>query len=64
MIDRKMEPLVKPLMVKYRGELEDDDMHDMVMFVLEYLKDHKTPAKLIEGLQPVRLEYFCLAQTC
>lgn len=52
MIDRKFEPLVKRLMVKYLGELEDDDL---VMFVLEHLKDHKGPQKLIEGLEPVRL---------
>ena len=50
MIDRKLEPLVKRLMVKYLGELEDDDL---VMFVLEHLKDHKGPQKLIEGLEPV-----------
>jgi RNA-binding protein 25 len=51
MIDRKLEPLVKRLMVKYLGELEDDDL---VMFVLEHLKDHKPPSKLVEGLEPVR----------
>jgi len=50
MIDRKLEPLVKRLMIKYLGELEDDDM---VMFVLEHLKDHKGPQKLVEGLEPV-----------
>ncbi|EKM49796.1 uncharacterized protein PHACADRAFT_265493 [Phanerochaete carnosa HHB-10118-sp] len=50
MIDRKLEPLVKRLMIKYLGELEDDDL---VMFVLEHLKDHKGPQKLIEGLEPV-----------
>jgi hypothetical protein len=51
LIDRKLEPLVKKLMVKYLGELEDDDV---VMFVIEHLKDHKSPAKLVEGLEPVR----------
>lgn len=51
MLDRKLEPLVKKLMVKYLGELEDDDL---VMFVLEHLKDHKSPQKLVEGLEPVR----------
>ncbi|CAL1713675.1 unnamed protein product [Somion occarium] len=50
MIDRKLEPLVKRLMVNFLGELEDDDL---VMFVLEHLKDHKGPQKLIEGLAPV-----------
>lgn len=55
MIDRKLEPLVKRLMVKYLGELEDDDL---VMFVLEHLKDHKPPQKLVEGLEPVR---FCFS---
>ncbi|KAH9972012.1 hypothetical protein BGW80DRAFT_1173869 [Lactifluus volemus] len=50
LIDRKLEPLVKKLMVKYLGELEDEDV---VMFVIEHLKDHKSPAKLVEGLEPV-----------
>ncbi|EGN97903.1 hypothetical protein SERLA73DRAFT_91057 [Serpula lacrymans var. lacrymans S7.3] len=50
MIDRKFEPLVKRQMVKYLGELEDDDL---IMFVLEHLKDHKGPQKLVEGLEPV-----------
>ncbi|KAI0642936.1 hypothetical protein C8Q79DRAFT_916169 [Trametes meyenii] len=50
MIDRKLEPLVKRQMTKYLGELEDDDL---IMFVLEHLKDHKGPQKLIEGLEPV-----------
>jgi RNA-binding protein 25 len=57
MIDRKLEPLVKRQMMKYLGELEDDDL---VMFVLEHLKDHKSPQKLVEGLEPVRL-YHCLS---
>ncbi|KAH7884996.1 hypothetical protein F5I97DRAFT_2030040 [Phlebopus sp. FC_14] len=50
MIDRKLEPLVKRQMVKYLGELEDDDL---IMFVVEHLKDHKGPQKLVEGLEPV-----------
>ncbi|KAI0694755.1 hypothetical protein C8Q76DRAFT_634301 [Earliella scabrosa] len=50
MIDRKLEPLIKQQMTKYLGELEDDDL---IMFVLEHLKDHKGPAKLVEGLEPV-----------
>lgn len=50
MIDRKLEPLVKRLMTKYLGELEDEDL---VMFVLEHMKDHKGPLKLIEGVEPV-----------
>ncbi|ESK84800.1 hypothetical protein Moror_529 [Moniliophthora roreri MCA 2997] len=49
-IDRKFEPLIKRLMVKYLGEMEDEDM---VLFVLEHLKDHKSPQKLVEGLEPV-----------
>ena len=53
MIDRKLEPLIKRQMTKYLGELEDDDL---VMFVLEHLKDHKSPQKLIEGLEPVRVQ--------
>ncbi|KAN0139651.1 hypothetical protein V8E53_002313 [Lactarius tabidus] len=50
LIDRKLEPLVKKLMVKCLGELDDDDV---VMYVIEHLKDHKSPAKLVEGLEPV-----------
>ncbi|KAF8158439.1 hypothetical protein B0H34DRAFT_656642 [Crassisporium funariophilum] len=49
-IDRKLEPLVKRLMMKYLGEMEEEDL---IMFVLEHLKDHKGPQKLIEGLEPV-----------
>lgn len=52
MIDRKMEPLIKRLMVKYLGEMEEEDL---IMFVLEHLKDHKAPKQLIEGLEPVSL---------
>jgi transposase len=51
-IDRKLEPLIKRLMVKYLGEMEEDDL---IMFVLEHLKDHKGPHKLVDGLEPVRL---------
>lgn len=50
LIDRKFEPLVKRLMVKYLGEMEEDDL---ILFVLEHLKDHKGPQKLVEGLEPV-----------
>ncbi|EMD39604.1 hypothetical protein CERSUDRAFT_80988 [Gelatoporia subvermispora B] len=50
MIDRKLEPLVKRQLTKYLGELEDEDL---VMFVVEHLKDHKGPQKLIEGVEPV-----------
>lgn len=50
MLDRKFEPIVKKLMVKYLGELKGDDL---VMFVLEHLKDHKSPQKPVEGLEPV-----------
>ncbi|KAH0825835.1 hypothetical protein J3R83DRAFT_7808 [Lanmaoa asiatica] len=50
MVDRKFEPLVKRLMVKCPGELEDDDL---IMFVLEHLKDHRSSQKLVDGLEPV-----------
>ncbi|KAI6107139.1 hypothetical protein EDD16DRAFT_630907 [Pisolithus croceorrhizus] len=50
MIDRKFEPIIKHQMMKYLGELEDDDL---IMFVVEHLKDHKGPQKLVEGLEPV-----------
>ncbi|TFK27683.1 hypothetical protein FA15DRAFT_585998 [Coprinopsis marcescibilis] len=50
MIDRKFEPLVKRLMSKYLGDMEEEDL---ILFVLEHLKDHKSPPKLVEGLEPV-----------
>ncbi|KAF6755851.1 hypothetical protein DFP72DRAFT_303328 [Ephemerocybe angulata] len=49
-IDRKFEPLVKRLMTKYLGEMDEEDL---ILFVLEHLKDHKAPHKLVEGLEPV-----------
>ena len=48
-------------MIKYLGELEDDDL---IMFVLEHLKDHKTPQKLVEGLEPVRSNMSVLKVDC
>jgi len=50
LVDRKLEPIVRKKMTSYLGELDDDDL---VMFVVEHLKDHKSPAKLVEGLEPV-----------
>ncbi len=51
MIDRKLEPIVRRKLTESLGELDDDELP---MFVLEHLKDHKGPAKLVEGLEPVR----------
>lgn len=51
-MDRKLEPVIKRKMTEYLGELEDDDL---VMFVVEHLKDKRGPQKLVEGLEPVRL---------
>ncbi|KAJ7089706.1 hypothetical protein B0H15DRAFT_838857 [Mycena belliarum] len=51
MIDRKFEPLVKRLMTQYLGDAEEAE--ELIMFVVEHLKDHKGPAKLVEGLEPV-----------
>ncbi|KAJ7831432.1 hypothetical protein B0H13DRAFT_2371454 [Mycena leptocephala] len=51
MIDRKFEPLVKRLMTQYLGDAEEAE--ELIMFVVEHLKDHKGPAKLTEGLEPV-----------
>ncbi|KAF7309542.1 hypothetical protein MIND_00325100 [Mycena indigotica] len=50
-IDRKFEPLVKKLMTQYLGDV--DEAEELIMFVVEHLKDHKGPVKLIEGLEPV-----------
>ncbi|KAJ7139400.1 hypothetical protein C8R44DRAFT_605082 [Mycena epipterygia] len=51
MIDRKFEPLVKRLVARYLGDAEEAE--ELIMFVVEHLKDHKGPAKLVEGLEPV-----------
>jgi RNA-binding protein 25 len=48
-MDRKLEPLIHRKIEEYLGELDDD----LVMFVIEHLKDRKGPAKLAEGLEPV-----------
>lgn len=50
---------MRSLMIKYLGELDDDDM---VMFVVEHLKDHKPPSKIVEGLEPVRLSLLLLVR--
>lgn len=50
MVDGKMERFIKRKMTDYLGQLDDDDL---VMFVVEHLKDHKPPQKLVEGLEPV-----------
>ncbi|KAF7367539.1 hypothetical protein MSAN_00817000 [Mycena sanguinolenta] len=50
-IDRKFEPLVKRVMTQYLGDAEEAE--ELIMFVVEHLKDHKGPAKLTEGLEPV-----------
>ncbi|KAJ7859476.1 hypothetical protein B0H14DRAFT_3084936 [Mycena olivaceomarginata] len=51
MIDRKFEPLVKRVMTQYLGDAEEAE--ELIMFVVEHLKDHKGPTKLTEGLEPV-----------
>ena len=60
LIDRKLEPLIKRLMTKYLGELEDDDL---IMFSVEHLKDHKGPHKLVEGLEPVSLFHLAIGSS-
>ena len=39
------------------GDVDDD----LVMFVIEHLKDRKGPSKLVEGLEPVRVLHFAEA---
>ncbi|KZO94430.1 hypothetical protein CALVIDRAFT_600065 [Calocera viscosa TUFC12733] len=50
MIDAKVEPLARRKITGYLGELDDDEL---VMFAVEHVKDHKGPAELVEGLEPV-----------
>ena len=37
-------------MTDYLGQLDDDDL---VMFVVEHLKDQKPPTSIVQGLEPV-----------
>lgn len=57
LIDGKLERLIKSKMTDYLGQLDDDDL---VMFTIEHLKDHKPPAKLVEGLEPVSTHHFLI----
>ncbi|GJJ12950.1 hypothetical protein Clacol_007197 [Clathrus columnatus] len=50
LVDRKFEPIIKRKMTRYLGELEDDDL---VMFVMEHLKDRKSAHKLVDELAQV-----------
>ncbi|KZT51546.1 hypothetical protein CALCODRAFT_442919 [Calocera cornea HHB12733] len=49
-IDAKVEPLARRKITGYLGELDDDEL---VMFAVEHVKDHKGPAELVDGLEPV-----------
>jgi len=51
MIDSKLDAIVKRKIFHYLGDHDED----LAMFVNEHLKDHKGPGKLVEGLEPVRL---------
>ena len=48
-------------MIDYLGQLDDDDL---VMFVIEHLKDHKPAPKLVEGLEPVSSDIVFLWNVC
>jgi RNA-binding protein 25 len=52
MIDTKLDTIIKRKIIHYLG----DNDEDLAMFVNEHLKDHKGPGKLVEGLEPVRLD--------
>ncbi|KAH7106325.1 hypothetical protein BKA62DRAFT_290852 [Auriculariales sp. MPI-PUGE-AT-0066] len=51
-IDKKIEPLTRKLMDKHLGDVDEE----LLMFVIEHLKDQKGPVKLVEGLSPVLAE--------
>jgi RNA-binding protein 25 len=51
-IDRKLEPLIHRKIEEYLGEIDDD----LVMFVLEHIKDRKGPGKLVDELQSVSVQ--------
>jgi RNA-binding protein 25 len=51
-IDRKLEPLIHRKIEGYLGEIDDD----LVMFVLEHIKDRKGPGKLVDELQSVSVQ--------
>lgn len=48
-IERKLEPVIQKKIKEFLGDVDDD----LVMFVIEHLKDRKGPSKLVEGLEPV-----------
>ncbi|KAG8771732.1 hypothetical protein FRC20_000748 [Serendipita sp. 405] len=48
-IDKKLEPLIHRKIEEYLGDVDDD----LVMFLIEHLKDRKPPGKMVEGLEPV-----------
>ncbi|KIJ54498.1 hypothetical protein M422DRAFT_24441 [Sphaerobolus stellatus SS14] len=52
MVDRKFEPIVRRKITEYLG----DEDEDLVMFVVEHLKDKKGPQKLFEELESVLME--------
>lgn len=59
MIDTKLDAIVKRKIIHYLG----DNDEDLAMFVNEHLKDHKGPAKLAEGLEPVCFNLVTLCPT-
>ena len=44
-----MEPIIRRKLRQYLGDLDDE----LLMFVIEHLKDQKGPQKLVEGVEPV-----------
>lgn len=52
-IDTKFDDFTKRKMKDYLGEMDEE----LIMCVIEHLKDHKGPTKLIEALEPVSVLY-------
>lgn len=60
MVDRKFEPIVRRKITEYLG----DEDEDLIMFVVEHLKDKKGPQKLFDEIESVRHQFLSLCPHC
>lgn len=47
-------------MIEYLGELDDDEL---ILYIVDHIKQKKPPVELVEGLEPVRLSFISLMVT-
>jgi hypothetical protein len=60
MVDRKFEPIVRRKITEYLG----DEDEDLIMFVVEHLKDKKGPQKLFDEIESVRHHIISVLHYC